>query len=273
MIRRLLELLFAVVSFVWAHWFANDGLQPELYGICIGASMALIIDLIVFLYGERSFLLLYWDSVKPWKKSELRLTIAYLYRIECNGKYLLVKSNRLENTYQPVGGVYKYFSPEAKKDLEQIGAIPDNKIPNDKASQYDLRINLLKRANLRKFLKWFFSQEERELDPWREFYEELVATGILPKAKFGFIYYELIGQHFESIHYDKFYKVDTFKYADIYSPRCVNHEQHLEIEKLQDTEHPNYLWVTQEDINNGKTKEGKIIADHSYKIFQTKKIR
>lgn len=273
MIRRLLELSFAIISFVWGHWFANENLQPELYGICIGASMVLLMDLIIFLYNERSFLKLYWNSIKPWGRPELRLTIAYLYRIESNGRYLLVKSNRLENTYQPVGGVYKYFWPEVKKDLGQIGAITDNHISNDKVSEFDLRLKLLHRKNLRKFLKWFFRSEERELDPWREFYEELVATGILPTEKFGFIYYELVGQHFEPIHYDQFFKVDTFKYVDIYSPRFANYEQLQEIEKLQEVEHPNYLWATQEEINNGKTEDGKIIAEHTYKIFHSKKFR
>ncbi len=272
MIRRLLEFFFVVISFTWGRWFAEDGLQPELYGICIGTSMVLIVDLILFFHAEKSFLRLYLNSVHPWANPEVRLTISYLYKIECNGRYLLVKSNRLENTFQPVGGVYKYFWPEAKKDLEQIGAIPDNNICNDKVSQHDLRLKLLKRSNLRKFLKWFLSYKERELDPWREFYEELVATGILPTDKFGFIYYEIVGQHFEPLHYDEFFKIDTFKYADIYSPRFTNSDQLKELEKLQDVQHPNYLWVTQEEIKNGKTRQGKIIADHTHKIFHTKKI-
>lgn len=273
MIKPLLELFFSIAFFFWGRWFADSNLQPELYGMCIGFTAALLIDIIVFLYKERAFLKLYWDCRPFQKRPEIRLTISYLYRIEINGKYLLVKSSRIENTFQPVGGVYKYFYPEAKRDLDCIGAITDNHIVNDNRSEFDLRLKMLDRKKIRKFLKWFFAGEEREWDPWREFYEELVVTGILPAADFGYIHYELIGQHFDPIHYDKHFKIDTFKYADIYTPKYVNHKQLEEMKKLQQVQHSEYIWVTQEEINNGKSKEGQMIAEHTHKIFHTKKIK
>lgn len=273
MIRPLLEIFFAIVFFVWGRWFADTNLQPELYGMSIGFTSALLIEIIVFLYEERAFLRLYWDCLKPWTRPELRLTISYLYRIEMNGKYLLVKSNRIENTYQPVGGVYKYFYPEAKKDLDCIGALTDNHIVNDDVSEFDLRLKLIKRKRLRKFLKWFFAGEEREWDPWREFYEELVVPGILSAADFGYIHYELIGQHFEPIHYDKFFKIDTFKYADIYVPKYVNPQQIVEMKKLLSLDSSEFIWVTRDEIDRGKSDKGHLIAEHTHKIFHTKKIK
>ena len=273
MIRPLLEIFFATVFFIWGRWCGDSNLQAELYGMTIAFTAALIMDICVFLFKERAFLKLYWSCMIFRRNIELRLTIAYLYRIEMNGKYLLAKSNRIANTYQPVGGVYKYFHPEAKKDLDNIGALTDNNITNDEVSEFDLRLKLVKRKNIRKFLTWFFAAEEREWDPWREFYEELVVTGILPSAEFGYIHYELVGQHFDPIHYDKFFKVDTFKYADIFVPKFVNHQQQVEIKKLMDVQSDNYIWVTQEEIARGKSEQGHLIADHTNKIFHTKKIK
>lgn len=273
MIKPILELFFALGFFIWGRWYADINLQPELYGMCIGFSAALLIDICVFLFKERAFLLLYLNSLILKRNKELRLTIAYLYKIEMNGKYLLVKSNRIANTYQPVGGVYKYFNPEAKKDLDRIGALTDNNITNDHISEFDLRLKLIKRKNIRKFLKWFFSAEEREWDPWREFYEEMVVSGILPASDFGYIHYELVGQHFDPIHYDKFFKVDTFKYVDIFTPKYVSHKQQVEIKKLMETQSDKYIWVTKEEIDKGKSDNHHLIADHTHKIFHTNKIK
>lgn len=273
MIKQVLEILLAISFFIWGRWFADINLQPELYGMSIGFTAALLLDTIIYLYSERTFLKLYWDCIKPFQtRTELRLSISYLFRIEINGKYLLVKSTRIDNTYQPVGGVYKYFYPEAKKNLERVGAITDNYISNDDRSEFDLRLKMLDRKNIRKFLKWFSAAEEREWDPWREFYEELVLTGILPASDFGYIHYELIGQHFDRIHFDNHFKIDTFKYADIYNPKYVNNKQREEMKKLQQAEHTDYIWVTEDEIKNGKSKTGQLIADHSYKIFHTKKL-
>lgn len=271
MIRFLLELLLAISFFIWARWYADANLQPELYGMCIGFSAATLIEVFAFLISERKYLKLYIDSRNPFARKDIRLSISYLYRIECNGKFLLVKSKRIDNTYQPVGGVYKYFHPEADADLARMSIVPDNNITNDDVSEFDLRVKMLKRKNLRKFLKWFVSQTEREQSPWREFYEELVVPGILSVAHFGYIHYELYGQHFEPIHHDKHFNIPTFKYADIYTPKYVGNQKD-EIKRLRQTTHPDYIWVTQEEINKGKSDAGHLIAEHTYKIFHTKKL-
>ncbi|MDF2452774.1 MAG: hypothetical protein K0S26_2278 [Bacteroidota bacterium] len=272
MIRIILEILLGAFFLIWGYWFADVNLQPELYGMSIASAGILFVEFVTYLIKEWTFIRLYWDCNKPFVRPEVRLTISYLYRIEVNGKYLLVKSNRIENTFQPVGGVYKYFHPEAKNDLDSIGAITDNNVLNDDKSEFDLRLKLLKRKNIRKFLKWFFSAQERECDPWREFYEELVVPGILPAAVFGYIHYELIGQHIEPIHYDNHFNIDTFKYADIYKPKLINASQIEELKKLIAKSHPDYIWATQQEIIKGKSNSGHLIAPHTHKIFHTKKI-
>ena len=49
------------------------------------------------------------------------------------------------------------------------------------------------------FFKWFDSRENREIDPWREFCEELVEPGILPAEIFRHIKYAYVGKHQEGI--------------------------------------------------------------------------
>jgi hypothetical protein len=271
MIRPLLEFIALVIILSWAKWFADDNIQSELYGIVIGLILSLIIGAVVWIYKERDLLLIYWQCYRSWEPSELRLTFAYLYKIEVNGRYLLVKSNRF-NTYQPVGGVYKYFHPETVREFHTIGVVPDNKIKNDADSEHDIRLILQKKKNLRKFFKWFFRKENRETDPWREFYEELVRPGIVAASKFGYIHYELVGQHIEPIHMDTFFNIDTLKYVDVYIPKFLNNEQVEEVRHLQTLSHPNpdYIWVTRQEIMQGLSDNGYSIAEHTRKIFHNK---
>ena len=49
-------------------------------------------------------------SILTKRTDYIRFSIAYLYRIQIEDKYLLIKSNRIKDFYQPVGGAYKYFA-------------------------------------------------------------------------------------------------------------------------------------------------------------------
>jgi hypothetical protein len=271
--KNFLQILAALIFFIWAKWFAGEEIRPELYGMSIGMAAALLIGMINFLYNERKYLRLYINTFLLKPNSEIRMSVAYLYKIECKGKYLLVKNSRFDKvTYQPVGGVYKYFHPEAAKKLSCMSIITDNAIDNDSKSEHDLRLKMSKRKYLRQFIKWFFSSEDRETDPWREFYEELIRTKILSSVHFKYIYFHLVGQHFEPIHNDSYYKVDTFKYVDVFTPRFINQKQIDEIEKLQSVKSDDFIWATEEEIKKKVNKDGKRISDHAYKMFFTKKI-
>jgi hypothetical protein len=272
MLRRVIsEVSLAIVALVFGRWVVSDELRPELYGMSIGCLLIILAELIFYAYDHRHFLKLYWSCFRS--KKELRLSIAYLYRIEVNGKYLLVKSNRLHDTYQPVGGVYKYFNPEGRRQLEELGMVTDNYIENDEISEYDLRIKLQERRQITAFLQWFINGENREVNPWREFYEELVAPGTLPQEHFGYIHYELVGQDFEPIHFDPFFKLDTLKYADIYRPKFVTPSQEEALRKLVNKSSDDYIWATRDEILQGRSNDNKRIAKHTEKIFITKKLK
>lgn len=122
------------------------------------------------------------------RNEEIRLSIAYLFRIKIDNQYLLVK-NRTREYFQPVGGAFKTL-PGSEKIFEKLGVKPDRLIETEKGiAKNDLRV-FVKGANVIDFLEWFESREDRETSPWREFCEELLTTEILPWNEFRNIDYK-----------------------------------------------------------------------------------
>src|SRR5690606_17970355 len=56
----------------------------------------------------------------------IRVSIAYLFKIYVDGKYLLVKGRNIDQL-QPVGGVYKRL-PESSMLFNQLGILDDKEI-------------------------------------------------------------------------------------------------------------------------------------------------
>jgi SMODS-associated NUDIX domain len=130
----------------------------------------------------------YFQTQFLYRNEEIRLSIAYLFRINVDGKYLLVKS-RTRNYFQPVGGAFKSL-PGSEKVFDRLKVKPDRLIETENGiAKSDLRI-YVKGINVIEFLDWFKSKEDRETSPWREFCEELISTNILPWRQFRFIDYK-----------------------------------------------------------------------------------
>lgn len=110
--------------------------------------------------------------------TEIRVSISYLFQIKADNKYLLIKGSRIDQ-YQPVGGVFKMLDSfkEAKRNFELKD---DDNLPIDETSKDDLRVRV-KGKNLIKLLHWFYTRKNREVGVHREFYEEMIKTGILPE--------------------------------------------------------------------------------------------
>jgi len=123
----------------------------------------------------------FWTAVKcslliPNKKCYVSLS--YLLRIKLPGSelYFLVKGSKIDQ-YQPVGGVYKIVG--TKDIYKEWEAHPKA----DKNNPKDLRF-FTKAKYIPAIITWFKSQKEREIGVWREFYEELLETGILTSKNF-----------------------------------------------------------------------------------------
>jgi len=123
-----------------------------------------------------------------YRKSYVRLSISYLFRIRVKGKYLLVRNGR-GDYYQLVGGAYKTL-PGAESVFDRYKVITDSRFETDHGiAKNDLRFRVPGRHVLA-MLKWFDSRQNREISQWREFCEELLTTNILPKHPFRYIDYK-----------------------------------------------------------------------------------
>lgn len=115
-----------------------------------------------------------------------------------------------------------------------------------------------KRKNLIEFLKWFESRKNREMDPYREFCEELIEPGLLPKDAFKHIKYVFIGKHIEGVLKSPVYPDDELRYADIFELRPENDIQRKAISDLQNNE-TEILFATPEEIRKRASNKRDVI--------------
>ncbi|MCF2445397.1 hypothetical protein L0657_15650 [Dyadobacter sp. CY345] len=245
----------------------NVDLQGSIRDVGFGLLSSILILLISNAYESRAFIKIWFQSwLKPSKP--VRISMAYFFRIRVNGKYLLIDSHRRPGSgYQPVGGVYKYLPNETSTLFNSLGIEDINGIPIDVDSKNDLRCIVKKRKHLPKFIRWFNSKKDRETDPWREFYEELVASGILPHNKFPYLQYVHCGCNYEGIKDPDFFTYDEFLYADIFELKPDGPEQLGALIALDPPQSDQIIFATHDEIQNGRTVTGKVILPQTKKIL------
>lgn len=143
-----------------------------------------------------------------YKNMIIRFSMSGLFKILIPGtnKYLLVLNRRIENQLQPVGGAYKRYGDDSL--FNKWGYKPDNSrngLDVDEKSSSDLRFSV-EGKYVTEVLNWFENGKEREVDPKREFNEELLDTGILDLKVFG---------RFDFKHIRRFSK--TLSWSDYFS--------------------------------------------------------
>ena len=187
-------------------------------------------------------------SIDDKLKNELiRLSISALFSIKLHNKYLLVRGGWIKNHYQPVGGVLKRL-PSSYHFLSQLGVLDDDKIPINETTKNDLRIRV-PGTSLDQFLEWYESGGGREISPWREFYEEMIRSGILLADKFPHISYEHIKRCIHGIQFSTHFQCQELLIAEIYD-LLPNTKQVGEFERLQEKTDERYLWTTEEEIRS-----------------------
>lgn len=169
----------------------NDQLSNTLFNLLIELVGGIILYGLLQLLQNIKQLKFYYQTRFLYRKKDIRLSLAYLYRIKIDNKYLLVKSNH-RDYFQPVGGAYKTL-PGSEKIFEKLDVKSDRLIETEKGiAKGDLRV-FVKGINVIEFLEWYNSKEDREISPWREFCEELISTDILHWKYFRFIDYKFKG--------------------------------------------------------------------------------
>jgi hypothetical protein len=226
------------------------------FAINILASLFIIcIDLVVENYNR---IKLFIQTKTKFRKTQIRLSISYLYQIEVLGKYLLVKGLRVPNQFQPVGGVYKRLR-ESFYVLRDLKVTNDNNIPIDDRSDKDLRIKL-PGSNVIRFLDWFNSQLGREVSPYREFYEELINTLILDGKKFPYPNYIYLHRHQTPIHWSEHFQCYEILIADVFK-LMPNDEQLEELKRLMTIDSAEYIWVDSDTIRSKGANESYDISE------------
>jgi hypothetical protein len=194
---------------------------------------------------------------------KIRLSISYLFKIKVDGKYLLVKGNRIRNQFQPVGGVFKRYR-ESFYALERLKVTDDNNMPIDDLSIDDLRVKL-PAVNVISFLGWYESQLGREVSPYREFYEELIRTEILTQKVFPYLNYIHLRRHETGIRYSPHFKCYEILIAEIFEIRPTE-DQMAALRELQRKSSDQYLWASDDTIERRGATPG---TQSEYSISET----
>ncbi|WP_343748008.1 hypothetical protein [Fluviicola sp.] len=194
MVKYLLQILAAVV-FLWISYYTNPSLKSEFLGQGIGLFVILFV---VELGGDvlkhhKRIGLVFRSWYLAIRGKHIRFSMSYVYRIQVNDKYLLVKNSNW-NFYQPVGGKYKRL-PVTRQILKQFEATDDLKLSTNGLKKDDLAV-FIPAKNAVKFIDWFNTCEDREISHWREFYEELIDVKgqVLSSTNFPYVNYEFVGR-------------------------------------------------------------------------------
>ena len=181
--------------------------------IIINLIVAFISYLAATIFHNRLRIKIWLQSLLRWNKN-IRLSCAYLFQIKKDGKYLLIKGNRIEQ-YQPVGGVYKYYNSfnEVKSKLE---------LKNESESRFyengDLRL-VTKGKYLVKFLDWFDTKKNREITVIRELIEELQPAEISVEKLIKNVQIEYLKTIKEEIKFSQYFQMDEQKIFNIYEAK------------------------------------------------------
>ena len=130
-----------------------------------------------------------WQLIRCWwtglthRNKHVRVSCAQLIRVQYGTKYLLVPSTRIASQMQPPGGVVKVRSA-GRAFLERVSAHRGDDYKFEDKDTDDLRVRV-PGSELVKFLGWYTVGEGREVTPEREFEEELLESGILPRGLFS----------------------------------------------------------------------------------------
>ncbi len=236
-------LLFTAYFFIWPT--ENDIIRGTLVPGAIMAVIGILSSGLTSILENIKRLRLYIPTKLWYRNTDIRVSVSYVYRIHIKNKYLLV-FNKRDKHLQPVGGVYKSL-PDSKNELEKLKIKVDNLFETeDGVAKGDLRL-YLKGKKLISFLDWFDSQKDRELSPWREFHEELVATGILSGTNFPYVNYNYKGRVQTPIFELNVGGKGFFQY-DVYD-LVLSDSQQKELEDLLAKGDGNlYKWVTSDQI-------------------------
>ncbi|GAA3008157.1 SMODS-associated NUDIX domain-containing protein [Actinokineospora diospyrosa] len=247
--QRLVFYLVLILAALIAVFFVKDAILVGLIG---GIATGFAVPFVDTVWNNLTNLRLLYASIR-YRNATIRVSFSYLFRIEDEGKLLLVHGRRIDQ-FQPVGGVYK-ANASASGRFREWGVQSDDLIPIDKASTRDIRLRVPGR-HLYAFVRWFESGKDRETSPWREFYEELLATKILPSSEFPYIHHNFVRQEVRPLRYSDHAQSLELLVADIYELEPTD-AQLTALRETKTTNSPDFRWSTPPEIRRRGATPGQ----------------
>lgn len=133
-------LFLGVFIFFGETWIPNKQLNNTLHELAVGAFGALLGMAITTVINLRGKLWVCFLATTIYRNRHIRISAAYLFKINIDGKYLLVKGRNI-NQLQPVGGVYKRL-PDSSTLFQNLEILDDKCIPICDTTRQDLRIRV-----------------------------------------------------------------------------------------------------------------------------------
>lgn len=225
----------------------------------------ILFALLVAAWNYREFFLINILCFTIYRWRQLRLSMAAIIRIEDNGRYLLVRNQHRPESFGPFGGVYKVY-PTAKL-VDKFEFQPQiRQPPYDKSLENDLR-GMIPARNFHRFMKWFQSNIDRELQPIsRELSEELEDVGIdITELGIERLQIQLVRRVHMNIQRIRGVNYLQFRHIDVYELNAADEHSKLLTAALIKAEpnNANLLLVTPGEIKRQRSANGAVIGPHT----------
>jgi hypothetical protein len=251
MIRRIIQSIIAI-GFIIYGYSQMSGSEYQKDVVVFGIlGLATLVELLIehIIINRKRLILLIYVYYIAIKGENIRFSMSYLYIIKVDDEYLLVRNSNYGH-YQLVGGKYKRLKGTQSLLKEKFQAIDDLKLPNKNLMKDDFAI-FIPAKNAIKFLDWFNEGKNREINHWREFYEELIEGKgkLLSKEKFPYVNYNLLGRVTTPVKRTPGWDCYEILQYDILE-LLPNQEQLVELLNLKNQGDSNYIkWADRELIN------------------------
>jgi hypothetical protein len=204
----------------------------------------------------------------------IRISCASLLKIENENKFLLIKNKLRPNLYSPIGGANRY-STSATSFLKEIDFQHDgnhSKVKVDKLKR-DLR-GFLPAKKLFKFIDWYSKSKDREENSLhREINEEFTEIQLGKILKYTkdveFNFLKEITEVPHSVSGKNFLQ---FRILRVYEISSDFEKLNLLIENLKTENNPNLIWVSNDEIQQGRDENHNLIGSNTCYLIGDKKI-
>lgn len=239
--------IYGTIAAAGGFWLygTKAGAYPVIDAFAAGAVSTIPLSGLDALLARPTRVWLWLKAKFIYPNAFVRLSISYLIRIKLDDKYLLIRGSRIPDQFQPVGGVYKRLR-SAEHEFRRLGVLDDEMFSIDQTNKDDLRVRV-KGRHVPAFIEWFESGREREIGPWREFFEEMVADGPLSRELFAHGQFEFVKRRTSGMKFSPYVQAQEILIADIFEFHPTQ-AQEASLRELLQKPADNLLWTDESEI-------------------------